>query len=237
MEKGLSIVVPCYNEASRGNFEKRINKVNTYIKTLNYPCEVIYVTDGCTDNTLEVLKKNNCKVSGYIINRGKGSALRFGLNLCKYDTALIMDADLSVSLQNIDYFYKMCDDSTIIIGNRLYNKKKRSKIRRFISFCSNICLRSLIGIKVKDSQCGFKMFKIENYNKIKSYIKSRHWLFDMELLLYLEKANVLIYEVPVKWNNNPDSTLQSKEAIKSSIKELLVILREKNKNVKEIKGL
>ena len=182
----------------------------------------------------------NCKgfrPISYRKNKGKGYAIKYAIKYCNFDSILIMDADLSVGLENIELFYNQCSQGNMIIGTRVYNKSKRSKIRRFISFCSNICVHKLIGVSVKDSQCGFKMFNIQDYNKISKYLRSNRWLLDMELLLYQKSQGVNIIEIPVDWKNDPDSTLKGKEAIKSSLRELIIILKERKANVKEIKDL
>ena len=81
------------------------------------------------------------------------------------------------------------------------------------------------------------MFNIQDYNKISKYLRSNRWLLDMELLLYQKSQGVNIIEIPVDWKNDPDSTLKGKEAIKSSLRELIIILKERKANVKEIKDL
>lgn len=234
---GLSIIVPCYNEASRSNFEERIDILKDYINSLPILSEIIFVTDGCTDNTVDIIRGKGFRPISYRKNKGKGYAVKYAIKYCNFDSILIMDADLSVGLENIELFYNQCSQGNMIIGTRVYNKSKRSKIRRFISFCSNICVHKLIGVSVKDSQCGFKMFNIQDYNKISKYLRSNRWLLDMELLLYQKSQGVNIIEIPVDWKNDPDSTLKGKEAIKSSLRELIIILKERKANVKEIKDL
>lgn len=62
--EGLSIIIPCYNEASRKDFKKRILHFHKICKELTFPCEIIYIDDGSKDNTYEILSK---KIKKYIL--------------------------------------------------------------------------------------------------------------------------------------------------------------------------
>ena len=93
---GLSIIVPCYNEASRSNFEERIDILKDYINSLPILSEIIFVTDGCTDNTVDIIRGKGFRPISYRKNKGKGYAVKYAIKYCNFDSILIMDADLSV---------------------------------------------------------------------------------------------------------------------------------------------
>lgn len=210
--KGLSIIIPCYNEESRGFFEKRIWDVKAYIETLNFPCEVIYVNDCSKDYTEQILL---CEKVTYINNkrnRGRGYSFREGIKQATFDKILVMDADLSVPLENISLFYELCEPNIIVIGTRVY-EEKRNCFRRFLTKLSKKLTRYL---NVRDSQCGFKMFNKEDYNKVESYLCCNRWLGDTELLSYFKAIGVSTMESDVEWIDFPSSTLRSFTALISS---------------------
>lgn len=224
--KGLSIVVPCYNEDSRGMFRERILRLRRYISTLSFPCEVIYVNDGSTDDTDFRLimtvdyRYRECYYS-YEKNKGKGYALRSGISRSRYDKVLIMDADLSVPLENISLFYELCEDNIIVIGTRVF-KDKRKWNRRLLTKLSKKFSKHL---EVRDSQCGFKMFHKQDYDIISEKLVCNRWVFDIELLTHLKKIGVSIMECDIIWNNHPNSRLHSLSALFTSALELMKIRR------------
>ena len=113
MIRSISIVFPCYNEANRlkillrilKNFKKRI--INNF--------EIIFVNDGSSDDTFEILKnyKNRntklykkIKIISYQDNKGKGYALKEGIKIAKLDWILTIDTDISVSINQLNNWLK-----------------------------------------------------------------------------------------------------------------------------------
>jgi hypothetical protein len=148
----------------------------------------------------------------------------------------MMDADLSIPLSNIKKFYYYLDTATqhqCIIATRVVNKKK-IKARRLLSYLSHKATKLIFGIRFEDTQCGFKMFDTEKAQMIMPYIKSTRWLFDIELLIYLKALGVKTKSKKVTHKDDLESTLNSKEALKSSIHELVIILLTKGKTIKTL---
>ena len=93
---GLSIIIPCYNEESRGNLSNRIKDVVLYMDNLDIPYELLYVNDCSTDKTKivlfgETMNYNNVRPLSYDENKGKGYAERIGMSYANYDYILLMD--------------------------------------------------------------------------------------------------------------------------------------------------
>lgn len=229
----LSVVIPCYNEASRGNFKKRIEDVLKYLKECESisSFEVICVNDGSTDDTLNILQNfGNSIILISHNNRGKGYSLKRGFEICTGELCLMMDADLSVPLEYIEQFYlELRENKNLaLIGSRrcdgAHILKEQSTIRRGIGKISRFITQKILGLDIIDTQCGFKMTRSKYVKEILGNIHSNRWLFDIELLVYLQNKNIKLVEVPVSWGTELESTLRSFNAVITSTWEILVIL-------------
>lgn len=222
--EGLSIIIPCYNEASRKNFKERIQYLQNLCSNIDFSCEIIYIDDGSKDNTYEVLKKENQKVYALLKNEGKYSAIEYGIQYSKYDTILMLDADIELSLEKLVFTYKNSNAYPVIIGSRISNKRK-NLIRSFLSSSSKFISKNIFELPYKDTQCGFKMFKKEIYEKIRKPILSKRYIWDIEFLLKLKRLNVPIMELRIQNESPNKSTFKSIPMLFGSVKELINILR------------
>lgn len=229
----LSVVIPCYNEASRGSFKKRIEDVLKYLKECESisSFEVICVNDGSTDDTLNILQNfGNSIILISHNNKGKGYSLKRGFEICTGELCLMMDADLSVPLEYIEQFYLELKENKnlALIGSRRCDGaqilNEQSTIRRFIGKISRFITQKILGLDIIDTQCGFKMTRSKYVKEILGNIHSNRWLFDIELLIYLQSKNIKLIEIPVSWGTELESTLRSFNAVITSAWEIIVIL-------------
>lgn len=229
----LSVVIPCYNEASRGNFKKRIEDVLKYLKECKSisSFEVICVNDGSTDDTLNILQNfGNSIILISHNNKGKGYSLKRGFEICTGELCLMMDADLSVPLEYIEQFYlELRENKNLaLIGSRRCDGaqilNEQSSVRRGIGKISRFITQKILGLDIIDTQCGFKMTRSKYVKEILGNIHSNRWLFDIELLIYLQSKNIKLIEIPVSWGTELESTLRSFNAVITSAWEIIVIL-------------
>lgn len=229
----LSIIIPCYNEGEK--LIKNIHAIKEYMQNLNIKYEIICINDGSNDNTKEEMKKNhfeNVKFVGYSKNKGKGYAVKTGIKLAVGDRILFMDADLSTDLTAIQEALKIDED--IVIGSRTHpNSKVEGKtiLRNISSYISNLIIRILTGMKLKDTQCGFKMFKKNIAKFIISKQNINRWAFDVEYLYIAYVNGINIKEIPVKWSNDRDSRVNIIKDSISFIKETIKIIKNKKNYV------
>lgn len=238
----LTIVIPCYNEASRGDFKQRLHSVEEYMEAIGLSYEIILFDDCSKDNTYQMLNefKNNKDTVTVIhmdVNRGKSYSLKQGFEMSRGKYTMMMDADLSIALEYIKEFYDamLKQGYDVVLACRKNNENNRGIQRRIISKLSGLCTKFVLGIDYKDTQCGFKMFNTKQLRKVIPYIKSDRWLIDIELLIYLQATGAKILSVDVLTINDLESTLRSGEALKSSIKELINILKVKRKTIKQLR--
>ena len=128
----LSIIIPCFNEEEV--IEISMDKISKFITNKNLDAEVIMVNNASTDSTLDTL---NNFVSGnkiVILNqpkKGKGNAIKMGLENAKYNKILILDADLSTDINELKLDWLDLDE-TVLFGSRYFgNEINTPKVRKF----------------------------------------------------------------------------------------------------------
>jgi glycosyltransferase involved in cell wall biosynthesis len=235
----ISLVIPVFNEEV--NLQKGVlDKIGNYI--LNNPDfhEVIIVDDGSNDTTSQIIKKKyliEYKKFKLIENRhmGKAAAIITGINKSNGDYVMFSDIDLATPIEEAEKLIEHISNGyDIVIGSRK-SKRKGAPILRKVMALGAILIRDLlIDLKgIRDTQCGFKLFKISAAKKIiKNLIVYSHSEvvkgssisagFDIEFLFVAKKLGYKIKEVPVSWKHvetkNVNFLRDSYEALKDILK-------------------
>lgn len=235
----ISIIIPCYNEEKdiKSNVEE---KVLPFLKKLPIEYELLLVNDGSKDKTQEVIETiKGAKALGYPVNRGKGGAVKFGIEHSTGDYILFMDADLSTDLIAFDEFVPLLGNYDLIIGSRHLKESKmpvkQPLIRRFVGKSCRIMVNTQYGFKLKDTQCGFKAIKSEIAKFIAEKQIVNGFAFDVEYLYMAKLNNWSIKEIPVVWTNDTSTTVSVFKSSKQFIKDMRRIKKNK-KNYLQEKG-
>lgn len=213
----LSVIIPAYNEETR--IGKTIEKTVKYLQEQEYAYELIIVDDGSSDNTIEVVKsfiKDNSAsyLLSYPKNAGKGKAVRTGINASKGEFVLFMDADYSTPIEELEKAFAILEKGVdIAIGSRGVDPGavvvKQPFYRRLgAKIFNSIAFAWLSLSELRDTQCGFKLFRGQVARKIFSVMKVDGYMFDVESLYLAKKRGHSIEEFPVKWVNDPSSKLR-----------------------------
>lgn len=186
------IVVPCYNEASRLNASAFVSAADD-----NPNLYFLFVNDGSTDNTLEMLyslrEVNTVQfdVLNLDTNCGKAEAVRRGVLKATgglFDNVGYWDADLATPLNVIDEFCQLldCQDVDLVMGSRvrlLGRMVERRALRHYLGRIFATCASIMLNIRVYDTQCGAKIFR--NSAELKKVFGKPFkvsWTFDVEML-------------------------------------------------------
>ena len=216
MIKSISIIYPVFNE------EKRLKK--TFLDIIKFEQsnkllkkEYIFVNDGSSDQTLSVIKKqfkNNKKVKvvSYNKNMGKGYALKRGVRIAKNDWVLTTDADCSVSnFQLLKWIKKkyLNQDNLIYFGSRNHplSVVKKKTLRTILGIVFKFSIRFFFQIKISDTQCGFKLYKLNIAKKIFRKILINDYMHDIEICVIAKKLRLRIRDLPVKWTHVDQSKI------------------------------
>ena len=147
---------------------------------------------------------------------------------------LITDADLSASIdQFITLYNKYFKEFHIVIGSRsTINSKilKRQSIPRIIAGkIFNLCIKNILRLNFKDTQCGFKLFSGSAIRKIMEHSIVNGFCIDVEILYLAKKLNFKVNETGIKWANDKTSSVN---LFKDSINMFIDLLRIKFNNYK-----
>ena len=201
----ISIIIPVFNE------EKTIKKILQKVNKLdfwssNVQKEIIVINDSSSDGSEKILKENSNLYSKLVNNdknRGKGFAIRKGLEISKGDYVLIQDADEEYDPNDYSKFIECADkfNADLVIGSRfIYDKYTRS--HNFLNKVGNGVITLLFNIiyntTFTDIYCCYIFFKKD---LIKSdRLKSNGFEQHAEILCKLVKNGNKFFEVPVNYN-------------------------------------
>ena len=228
----LSIIIPCYNESK--DIAKNIDIVKEYLQSKSFDYELILVNDGSKDNTKEEIESiPDVLALSYDKNRGKGGAVKYGIENASGDYVLFMDADLSTDISAIDQIVELAPNYDFIIGSRHAKgsviKKKQPWTRIFIGWCCRQLVNMLFHTRLKDTQCGFKAMRIDIAKQIIERQMITNFAFDVEYI-YIANLNYLnMYELGITWSDDRGSTVSPIKSSLKFFKDVFAIRRHRKK--------
>ena len=217
----LSIVIPAYNEENRIGLTLK-GYSEFFSNKLGKNFEILVVLNGCKDNTLDVVKKfssksHNVKYINIKEAIGKGGAIIEGFKNVEGELIGFVDADNATPAKSFYDLYEKINGNDGIIASRWIKGaiigKKQSFSRRFASRSFNIIVRMLFGIKLRDTQCGAKLFKKQAVKEVLNELGITKWAFDIDLLYLMKKHNFNVIEIPTEWNEPGESHLNIKKTV------------------------
>jgi dolichyl-phosphate beta-glucosyltransferase len=223
----LSIVIPAYNEEKR--IGKTLERIREYLKKRKFDYEIIVVDDGSKDKTSEVVyssKDKRIRLFRNEVNKGKGYSVKRGMLEARNELILFSDSDLSTPIEELDNFLKYLPNYDVIIASRNMKgskiKVKQPFFRQMLGRIFPLIVRLLTVRRIKDTQCGFKLFKKEAAKRIFSKMTIDRFGFDVEALYLAKKYKFKIKELPVVWVNDTASTVNP---VKDSARMLVDLIR------------
>jgi|SRR4030095_151086 len=196
MENDLTVVVPCYNEGEN---------LTTLLPGLLNEClknnwQLIFVDDGSTDNTYDVLcqfnHNNYYKIIKHKINKGYGDALIKGIENAETKYVITFDGDNQHYTESIDLLFKEIieKDADLIIGSRK-GFKQSSKYRQFGKLLIRQFARLMMKVNIYDMNSGLKIY---NTDLVKKYIKicpSSMAFSDIITLIFISQKHLVLEKI------------------------------------------
>ena len=228
-ERLVEVTVPVYNEEEV--LEQSVRLLHSYL-TDNLPFAfVITIADNAsTDGTFAIAQRMHTELprvrAVHLDRKGRGLALRHVWSSSEADIVAYMDADLSTGL---DAFLPLIapllsGHSDLSVGSRLAHGAQvvRGPKREIISRVYNLLLRTVLSARFSDAQCGFKAGRTEVIRALLPTVADDTWFFDTELLMLAQRKGLRIYQVPVTWTEDPDSTV---EIVRTALADLRGVVR------------
>jgi glycosyltransferase involved in cell wall biosynthesis len=196
----LSVIIPIYNE------KKSIREIIKRVRATGLANEIVLVDDGSTDGTRDILKSMDGKYDVLLAlhekNRGKGAAIRTGMNIAKGEVLLIQDADLEYDPRDYPALLKPLEEdlADVVYGSRFLGASRRPILfwhmvaNKILTFMTNILYDNIL----TDMETGYKVFRRHVMEKIN--IHANGFDFEPEFTAKILKQKIRLYEVPITFN-------------------------------------
>jgi len=229
---GASLVLPAYNERNR--IEGCLRSVADWARTRpgGWDWEVILVDDGSSDATLPAARQLAAQLGlpleilRHEENRGKGAAIRTGVLASSGNPVLVSDVDLSTPLTEWIKLAERLPSHPVAIGSRGLGEDlvrlKQPFHRRLLGKAGNLLVRLLAVPGIRDTQCGFKLFRGDVARDLFREARIDGFAYDMEILFLARRHGFSIAEVPVLWFNSLESKVS---VVRDSLRTLWDLLR------------
>jgi len=197
----ILVVIPVYNHS--GTIRRVVNR------SLAVWPDVLVVDDGSTDAPAEALSDLNIRRIRHPRNLGKGAAVRTAARKARelgMTHILTLDADGQHDPEDIRRFIPQiqADPRAVLIGNRDLSRARAPMGSRFGKHFSNFWFRVQTGLKIKDTQCGFRSYPLFLFDALR--LKENHYAFEVEILVKAAWAGVALKDVEIAVHYPPKSS-------------------------------
>jgi dolichyl-phosphate beta-glucosyltransferase len=208
----LSIVIPAYNEAAR--LGPTLERILAYLAGQPLAGEVLVVDDGSTDGTVAVAESFAGR--GVVLlrqdrNRGKGAAVRSGALASRGAEVLLVDADLSTPIEDVERLRPHLGAAAVVLGSRSVPGANVTQhqpfYRELMGRTFNLLIRTLGVRGFRDTQCGFKLLDGAVARQLFVDLLVERFAYDVELVWLAQRRGYRVTEVGVTWANSPRSSV------------------------------
>lgn len=195
----LSIFFPAYNEEA--NIAETIRQADEMAQSVTNTYEIIIVNDGSKDKTQQVVQNTltqfpKARLITHEQNKGYGEALLTGLRNAQHEWVFFSDSDLQFDLNQIHDLIPFTDTHDVVIGYRA--PRNDPFMRKVNAWGWKVLNRLMFGLRVKDIDCAYKLFKKTSLDPVLPDMQSGGAMISAELLIRLIRNGANVKEVPVR---------------------------------------
>lgn len=198
MDKSISVFVPAYNEEE--NIRDVVLEINSYLKSRFKDFEILVVSDGSKDRTNDIVRELQSIIPQLRLlakseNFGYAGALRTGFKNSTKELIFYTDGDRQFNIAEMDLLLPLIGKYDIVTGYKI--KRHDPLMRIWMSKIYNWTMRLLFGLKVRDVNCAFKLYRREVIDGVDFLPDLTQGVINVEVYLTALKNSFTIGEVPV----------------------------------------
>jgi glycosyltransferase involved in cell wall biosynthesis len=192
----LSVIFPAFNEEA--NIQRTVESARLILPKLAQTYEIILVNDGSKDATTPLCDElaeryPEVRAIHHVDNRGYGAALKSGILAARHDFIFFTDSDGQFDLEELEHLIEWASHYDIVTG---YRGKRQDPPHRLINaFGWKMLVRMMLGVKVRDIDCAFKVFQRSVFDRVQ--IRSVGAMVNTEILAQANAFGMSIHEVRV----------------------------------------
>ncbi len=202
--KYLSLIVPAYKQEK--TIIKDLLNLDKILSSFDFEYEILVIVDGFDDNTYKeakTVKRGSIRVFGYEKNKGKGFAIKYGVEKAKGDVIGFIDAGMDIDPSEISMMIDIMEwnKADIVVGSKLHpdSKVNYPMLRKILSWGYRVLTHLLFGFSVRDTQVGFKLYRKKVAKDVFKRILVKRFAFDVEVLAVAYSLGYKkIFESPIK---------------------------------------
>ncbi len=219
----ISLILPVYNEEE--NVIPQYDKIIQSLKEVKHPHEIIFINDGSTDSSGDLLSKlakkdKNVKIIHFRRNFGQTAAMSAGIDYSSGDIIILMDSDLQNDPDDINLLISKIDEGYDVVSGWRKHRKDKLFTRRIPSIIANKIISKVTGVKLHDLGCSLKAYRGEVIRQVNLYGEMHRFI-----PVHASWIGAKITEVPVKHHARQFGN--SKYGMKRTIKVLLDLITVK----------
>lgn len=219
----ISLVLPVYNEEE--NIELQYEKIVSGLKKCRKSYEVIFVDDGSSDSSFEILgkiaaKDKKIKLVKFRRNFGQTAAMAAGIDFASGEVIIFMDSDLQNDPDDITRLLEKIDEGYDVVSGWRKDRQDKLVSRKIPSRIANRIISRVSGVKLHDLGCSLKAYKADVLKNVKLYGEMHRFI-----PIHASWIGAKITELPVKHHARQYG--QSKYGIKRTFKVILDLMTVK----------
>jgi glycosyltransferase involved in cell wall biosynthesis len=222
----VSIVIPAYNEARR--LPATLHGWREFLSTLSSNWEIVVVDDGSRDDTTDVARAAGARALRLDQNQGKGGAVRTGMLAASGEVIAYVDADMNVAPTHLPRALEMIESGAeLVVGRRELSSYASDEglARVLAGGLVQITRRLLVLRGIRDTQCGFKVFRRALARDVFSRTRIRSFAFDIEVLFLAQQSGARIEQMPVRADYRGESTFNVRKHLPVFLRDIVQIRR------------
>jgi glycosyltransferase involved in cell wall biosynthesis len=194
---GISVFLPSHNEEA--NVERVVRGYLAELPKVAADYEVIVVNDGSRDRTGAIAARlasedSHVKVVNHELNRGYGGAVISGIRAAKMPYVMLSDGDGQFDPKDVEKLTAFVPEFDVVVGYRAH--RADHLVRKLNGKAWTLLVRAVLGVGIRDIDCGFKLFKREFLDAIE--LRARGAMISTELMARLKSRGARVKEVPVQ---------------------------------------